>query len=177
MNASCSPVASQARVTHQPGLWITILLPALAFFTGCASSTANLSPQIVQPGFELSIAMYTTAGKHTYMTLDPDGQLSFAGGKDASLRQTKPITTLSDEQIAQVWQLVVSSDMIQTKNQLFKSPETIAFDVQIDPGQGYSSKSFHVVDDAIPASVHKLQDMLFEWQAAVNYRPMLPAKQ
>lgn len=156
------------------GLFIVLLS-----FAGCnnASKYTSLDPQTVPQKFELTISAYFTTGKHTYMTLDRDGLLSYAGGKAALFREPKPIITLTPAQRQKVWSLIVTSNMLNTKNQLFKSPKEMAYDVEIDPGKSFTSKSFHITDQSIPPAVIQLHDMLFNLQADEQYKPQLPDPQ
>lgn len=153
-----------------------LALVFLLTFTGCSSAPlASLDPQVIQPGFKLTISSYNTQGKYTYFTLDPDGKLSFAGGRAAARRDAAPVTTLSDAQRHEIWSLVVTSGMLKTKSQLFKTPKEVAYDVEIDPGKSFGHKSFHVTDQSVPPAVIKLHDLLFSYQADVRYNAHLPA--
>lgn len=175
-----TPSLSRISFSHAPiGLTITltIALFLLAMSAGCSSSRyTSLDPQVVPAGFEMTIGMYDTQGKHTYMVLDDKGELSFAGGKAAILRQPYYVLTLTAAQRQDVWSQIISSNMLTTKNQMFKSPNTVAYDVEIDPGKSFGSRSFHVVDAAVPPAVIKLHDQLFKLQGTEQYKPNLPAK-
>lgn len=170
----CPKQYASGSVISYLGLFILLLSIA-----GCnnASKYASLDSQAMPKKFELTISSYFTAGKHTYMTLDQDGLLSYAGGKAAIFRETKPIITLTHAQRQKVWSLIVDSKMLNTKNQLFKSPKEVAYDVEIDLGKSFSSKSFHVTDQSIPPAVVQLHDMLFNLQADEQYKPQLPRSQ
>lgn len=162
---------------YTPALGLLMVMFLLVMSTGCSNARfASLDPQVVPSGFELTIGMYDTKGKHTYMTLDDQGELSFAGGRAAIMRQPYPVITLTPAQRQEVWSQIVTSKMLTTKNQMFKSPKNVAYDVEVDPGKSFNSRSFHVVDEAVPPAVIKLHDYLFEIQAAEQYKPQLPAK-
>lgn len=153
----------------------TAALLSMSTLAGCSSSQmANLDPQVVPDEFELTLSQYTTEGKHTYFTLNPEGELAFAGGRAAVLRNASPVFTLTPAQRLEVWSLIINSDMLKTKNQLFKSPEETAYDVTIDAGKSFRSKSFHVTDEKIPPAVIQLHDRLFSWQADVRYKAPVP---
>lgn len=171
-----NPAARLRSIVRLP-ISLAIALFLLGMTSGCSNARyTSLDPQVVPARFELTIGMYDTQGKHTYMVVDDQGALSFAGGKAAITREPHYVLTLTPAQRQDIWSQIITSNMLATKNQMFKSPKKVAYDVEIDPGKSFNSRTFHVTDDAVPPSVVKLHDQLFELQAAVQYRPQLPDK-
>ena len=168
------------RIKHTSPVQLACLMLASCFILqsiGCASSSyADLDPKVVPPGFELTLGTYSTDGKRTYFELAADGELSFAGGKAAVIRNAQPVLTLSLSEHLEVWALVVNNNLLSTKNQMFKSPKKVAYDISIDAGKSFRSRSFHVTDDNIPPAAIQLHDRMFGWQADVRYKETLPAE-
>jgi hypothetical protein len=155
---------------------LLILLLALPGLAGCRSaSTVEYSASVVPEDFSLSIYRRLTDGRHTYLTLSPEGELSYGPGRAALSRVATPVLTLSPAQRQQVWALIVNHHLLQTPDQGYKTAHQVAYEVTIDTSKSLSPVSFHVVDESVPPALARLQDKLFKWQANVSYKAYLPA--
>lgn len=143
---------------------LAVMLAAF-ILVGCTAS--HVAPNAPPPE-HLSIQLYrwTTDRRYTYFELDRHGQLSFAGGRDAAQRVAKPVTTLTPEQTRQLWQIITTQDVLNTKNHFFTKPQKVAYEVTIDTGQ--TSRTFRTIDNESPGTA-KLHDALFKLQADINY--------
>lgn len=163
--------------SQRNGLIMWLCICSLVLLTGCASNRfADLDPQTVPTGFNLTLSTYSTDGKRTYFKVAHDGELSFGGGRDALHGGAQPVLTLNSQQRQEIWALIVNSDMLNTPNQMFKSPEKVAYDATIDAGKSFNSRSFHVTDESIPPALIQLHDRLFQWQADVRYKAIAPTQ-
>lgn len=149
------------------------LIALFTLLTGCGTpKTSDFSADNVPEDFAVSVYRHLEGGKHTYLTLNPDGQLAFAGGRPAIMRQTTPVMTLTPQQRQEVWALILNNDLLGLKGQGFRAMENAAYEVEIKTGKGFNKKDFRLVDEHITQGVKDLHDKLFDLQADERYRPM-----
>lgn len=149
------------------------LTALLLVLPGCGTpKTSDFSADEVPENFAVSVYRHLEGGKHTYLTLSPTGELAFAGGRPAIMRQTTPVMTLTPQQRQEVWALILRNDLLGLKGQGFRSMEHAAYEVEIKTGKGFNKKDFRVVDEHVTQGVKDLHDKLFDLQADERYRPM-----
>lgn len=141
-----------------------LLLLTLAL-TGCASAPKAASDG--SPSLALELFTRSTDFRYTWFTLDPAGQLSFAGGRDAGLREGKPVKTLSPQERDELWSIIRRHDLLHAKGAgLFKEGEKITYELNLKTGEG--NRELRAIDDQLPG-VAELHDALFRMQASVRY--------
>lgn len=95
-----------------------------------------------------------------YFEVDPQRQLRFAGGHSAHSRQAKPATKLTEEQLAEVWRIIVAGNLLKAKGQFMPKVKSVRyeFSVQVD---GWS-RSVVCADDRAPA-LRELETTFHQW--------------
>ena len=132
---------------------------------GCATQPST-DPDRVPDPLEVSLKMWTKDGRATYMTVDRNGELSFAGGRSALSGVAQRAGLLTDEQRRAVWATVRRYGLLDAEGDWFREGETVTYELQLRAGA--QSRSIRAADDAVPG-IGKLNDQLFGYQAQMRY--------
>ncbi len=140
---------------------------------GCSGSPTKTESHAPgsPPPLTIKIQARFTDFRYTYLELAPDGELRFGGGKDAALKKSQPVGTITEEQRAALWDLINENHLFDAKGSFFKDAERVRWDVSL--ASGWRKKSFECVDDDVPG-VEALHDMLFDLQATMQYSKINP---
>ncbi|MCX5659319.1 MAG: hypothetical protein NTW19_06295 [Planctomycetota bacterium] len=142
-----------------------VALAALAT-PGCASIPSEPGSP-APPRLSLSFRAARTDGKLTYFEIAKDGQLSFAGGRDAMHGSAQPVVILAPEQRQAVWDIITRNRLLDAKGTFLAKATTVTYDLTIDPGSG--RHTLRSIDEETPG-LAELQKTLFEYQAKVRYK-------
>lgn len=147
---------------------------------GCASTPttdankdANRdTPAVHQPTprpAQLRVSIYSIAkdSRYTYLEINRKGELLYNGGRQATQRTGKPVTTLDDAQLDAVWDVICRYNLTEAPNTTFAKAERVSYEVTINTGG--VTHSFRTIDDRVPG-VKQLNDLLFDYQADVRYK-------
>ncbi len=150
----------------------TVILTLLAccFGTGCGATSGNgagSAGDAASPRRSLTLWSRTTTQKYTYFQLKADGQLLYAGGRDAMWRDAKPVVKLTRPQQEQVWSVVEKHKLVDAPNTLFPSAKTVQYELSLNTG-GFLGTTINCVDDMVPG-MKELHDLLFKLQGDVRY--------
>ncbi|MCE9589259.1 MAG: hypothetical protein K8S99_01905 [Planctomycetes bacterium] len=157
-------------------LHLRIAVVSLLFLSvgiGCASTpTMQDEPTTAGPAARparLSVELYTAWKDHryTYIKLTDKGVLGYTGGRDATQRVFKPITTLSDAQLDAVWAVIRKYNLTEAKDTMFGTAERVTYQASISTGG--LGHNFRTTDDKVPG-VKELHDLLFGYQADVQFK-------
>lgn len=137
---------------------------------GCGASRA-IDAATPPEHLTLQLRMAGKDNKYTYFELDRDGQLSFGGGRMAMMRGSKPVTTLSAEQLQAVWDVIRKHKLLEAGSELFPDIEEVRWDLLIRTDSILLGRTIRSSDDTVPG-IKELHDLLFEFQAEVRYRDL-----
>jgi hypothetical protein len=147
---------------------VALLLAALPWITtlgGCATEAAVTA--VAPASFAVTLYTSTSTLKYTWFELTRDRQLLYAGGRDATARNGAPVTTLTEKQTQEVWDVIYRGRIHEAPaGALFPESKAVRYDFTLNTG-GVD----HIVraaDDEQPA-MKELHDYLFKLQAAIRY--------
>ena len=150
--------------------WI-VLVTAVVAVAGC---TAPRFAADAPPPDDLAFSMrgWFTDGRYTYFFAKKDGVLHFGGGQRALANHADPLTTLTAEQRAELWRIILNHDLLRAKAGSSGPPQQVRWELRLTAA-GFD-RTLKCADDDV-AGVRQLHDRLLRIREKARARhPQLP---
>lgn len=146
-----------------PALLVAMLLAA----AGCGNPTIEPSPLAPQ-SLALTLFTATSTLRHTWFEVGADGELRYAGGRDAARRQGERVLTLSPQQRQEIWDIIRNTGLLEAQaGPLFPEGERVTYDFTVNTGG--IDRIVRAADDEQPG-LAQLHDYLFKLQTEARYK-------
>ena len=147
---------------------IVVLL--LASLLGGCGGNAALDPAIVPQPFEMELTALHNDQRAMYFVVTKDRELHFGGGLAAHARNATPAGVLSEQQIGELWRIIVEGGLFDVKGQFMPKVREVRYDVRLRGGG--RSRSFACADDRAPA-LGALEAALHRWYTEYQAQQVL----
>ena len=124
--------------------------------------------------FTLSLVTSTTTQQFTYFHLDADDTLHFAGGRDAFMRNGKPLLKITAAQRQALWDLIIKHNLHNADGEFFPSAERVKYEFTLGGGGVLSlDRKYSAADGDVPG-LADLQQHLMALRSSVKLDSPLP---
>lgn len=168
-----------------PGrLGLLLLMAGLLLSCGCqdgpktggpagAAAVDSAQADRVPVPLELTLRALGTDHRQVIYHLDAGRTLHFAGGAGAITSNPKPAGKLTEEQVREIWALVLKGRLLEPEGRragLFESADKITWNVELTAGTRQAR--YTTLDGRIP-ELEELDKLLFEAQKKFRYAQVL----